>query len=323
MRQVKLLAIVLMLAPVAMGAELIVDRYNGPYYTPEAAYMAANDYDVITIKRGVYPSGDWPAMNSSIGTAGRGTANGVTFRAYHDGSNYHKVVADKLYWYIRYRQNFKFDGLIFVNDTDNANYNFYFRNDGETVDGMEITNCIFYNMDAYGIYCYGANTANQISNTVIDNCTFIGTDIVNPTNHGIRLYRTCFNSTVQDSIFFQLGGYGVYARNPEDRVYVDYSTFWRCNWDDGVAGGFDPVNGPPYDTRYAYVGTGCLVNTTCPNFRSLDPTSNSFGYLDPSCSTAITLGDSEGSYMGARPVPEPATMVLIALGGLLALFRRR
>jgi hypothetical protein len=100
-----------MLAPFAMGAELIVDRYNGPYYTPNAAYMAANDYDIITIKRGTYPSGDWPAMNSSIGTADRGTANGVTFRAYHDGSNYHKVVADKRYWYIRYRQNFTFRGL--------------------------------------------------------------------------------------------------------------------------------------------------------------------------------------------------------------------
>jgi hypothetical protein len=321
MRHVKILAIVLMLAPVAMGAELIVDRYNGPYYTPNAAYMAASDYDVITIKTGIYPNSEWPKLASSIGTEGYGTANYVTFRAYTDPGTglYNQVIADKWYCYIRYRDDMKWDGLIFWNDTDNANYNLYIRNDGSSCSNYEITNCIFYNMDSYGIYAYGANTANQIANGLVDNCTFIG----KTAQQGIKLYRTCFNWTIQDSIFYEVGGYGVYARNPEDRVYVDNSCFWRCNYGGGVAGGFAPVNGPPYDTRYAYIGTGCLVNSTIPHFRSLDKTSSSFGYLSPSCPTAITLGDSTGGYMGARPVPEPATMVLIALGGLLALYRKR
>jgi hypothetical protein len=294
-----------------MGAELIVDRYNGPYYTPNAAYMAANDYDVITIKRGIYPAGDWPRLNNSIGTTGYGTANYVTFRAYTDPGTglYHKVVADKWYCYIRYRDDFKWDGLIFLGDTADPNYSVYIRNDGASVQNYEFTNCIFYNMDRYAIYAYGANTANQIANCLVDNCSFIG-DAYGP---GVRLYRTCFNWTIQDSIFYRLNSTGVYARNPEDRVYVDYSCFWR-NY---IPPDYLPTSG------YAYVGTGCVVNTDVPHFRSLDITSNSFGYLNPSCPTSITTGDSSGGYMGARPVPEPATLVLIVLGGLLALFRRR
>jgi len=51
----------------------------------------------------------------------------------------------------------------------------------------------------------------------------------------------------------------------------------------------------------AALGTGSFTGTA-PVFVSVDPTNPLFGYLDPSTSTLISLGDSDGSFIGARGV---------------------
>jgi len=347
---IKVLTIVLMFATVATAAQLHVDRYlnwPGAYRTPKAAYLAASDYDEIIIHSGVYPSAEWPAMDKAMdygdpnGAAGDPNdypvlaADGVTFKAYQNPANplgqYDKVVSFDKKHYIRYRQALHFDGILFQGtrgSDDAAQYALYFRTPG--VDsipssGHEITNCVFDGNEDRQIYGYGADTSTWIANVVIDNCTFEYTR----DSDAIRLYKTCMGWTIQDSIFLDNDGKGVYARNPEDRVYVDNSLFDNCNSgytydpnDPPDETGW-PVNGSPYGDGYAHIGTGCIINTLRPVFQSNTQTDNTCYYLDASTDSSILTGSSTGGYMGARPVPEPVTIVLIAMGGLLALYRRR
>jgi len=334
MRHVKILAIVLMLAPFAMGAELIVDRVNGPYYTPNDAYLAANSYDVITIKAGNYNGSIWPHLDTALDYGpGYGTADGVTFRAYKDPNTglYDKVYADHKF-YVRYRTGMKFEGLIIGSyDLDDPQYGMYLRlpGGGRSLNDTEITYCVFDGCEDRGIYGYGSSdTSARIQNTLVDHCTFTRTR----DNDAIRLYVGCFFWTIQNCIFYNNDGYGVYSRNMEDRVYVDNSCFWHNNWQDPNTWDpntnptyyeYLPVNGPPYGDRHAYIGTGCLVDTVQPVFQSEVFGSDQQLYLAGTCPQSIITGATDGSYMGARPAPEPATMVLIALGGLLAVYRKR
>jgi hypothetical protein len=335
MRHVKFLAIVLMLAPFAMGAELIVDRVNGPYYTPEAAYLACNDYDVVTIKAGNYPSSMWPSLDKGFDYGpGYGTADGVTFRAYKDPMTglYDNVYTNRKL-YIRYRSNMVLEGLN-IGSTDPTRedppqYGVYLRlpGGGNSSSNNTIEYCVFNGCEDRGVYGYGgSDTSARIDYTTIDHCTFMHTR----DGDAVRLYVGCFFWTIQNSIFYNNDGYGVYSRNMEDRVYVDNSCFWQNHWNDPNEWDpnttyyeYSPVNGPPYNTKYAYIGTGCLVDTVQPQFQSEARFSDQMGYLVGGTPASILNGATDGSYMGARPAPEPATMVLLALGGLLAAYRKR
>lgn len=329
-----ILAILVMVAPFAMGKTLYVDGSltagplpSGYFSTIIDAHAAAAENDTIDIFAGTYQ------MNS----LDLDYKHGITYKAHQTAeTQYEKVVVQN--WgngnsiYCRGTDNLTFDGLIFVGkgqDSATNDYGVYMRS--PYVDRTTFTRCIFTAFGKYGLYGY----YGPGENTVIDQCSFI--------NNKVGLYFnkswSMLNDRITNCLFYdnqvwkptEWDGVWIYAHwdgyaargassyNGSDGMILDYCALYGSytTVTDSVGNQLDRYS----LSSDAQIGVGC-VEDVAPTFLSLDWTDDSFGYLALSCDSLIGEGGDLGQSIGARPIPEPATISLLMLG-LLGLRRRR
>ena len=190
----------------------------------------------------------------------------------------------------------------------------------EILENFTIRNSIFNANAGTGIeFVLGNATTDGVAAAtgVIENVT-----VMSNTGSGILLYDTVIPGlTIKNSLIVgntDSGFEGVATATGQatgqPRNRIAYSVL--CG---NVAGS---------TSGWVACGTGTLTSPA-PEFCSTDINDPYYMYLDPSCSSLITQGASDGGHIGARPVhyaPEPSAAVLFCLGlGCalsFALFRR-
>ena len=253
------------------------------YSTVSDAYAAAVSDDVINIHAGTYTS--MPDLS------GNGP-EGITFQ--RNGSD--KVVFDlSADIYLRYDQNYVFDGIIF-DARDTGDYAVYLRTGTKH---HTFKNSVFYGAATTALYGYDSGST-WVSDIKVEHCTFYDNGT------GMRgagaTYLGDGNGEITDNLFVN-NTTGI-DNDGKDPLTVKYSAFWNNTTDtDG--------------SNTVTLGTGTTTSTTV-TFASTDIADADFLHLAAGTSTVISEGASDGSYMGAYDVvPEPATMLILSLGAML------
>lgn len=308
-----LISFVVMLGLV--GSAFATERDVGPGYrftTIEAAFNASSAGDIITIHENTDGSakrytfgGGWMKIDDS--------KHDITFRAYHNGTEYDQIILDSP-MEVAYKTGMTWEGFIHHDGPSQFHHGWTQWDRAGFVGGWHlIKNCIFSNLNTQAVDYY-PTASMSCRNVTVENCTFMnltGAD-------GVSARKDCYDWTVKDCIFQNVkwwnvedstyGGNAVMVRGND--CYADYCTFYN-NAADVVP------------TRNSYYGVACTTIYPVQFANSTDPCNPLFGYLTMNNNWWIRAGDSDGSYRGARPTPEPATIALLGLGGLVLLRKRR